>query len=119
MARGHRPRLQPPSEVQPQLSLEYPVSGLRHDLSECSSIDIQCRVSGRGMIEKVLGIHPESQVLRLTNADTLLDIRVEIPSARSFDRAQTQRAYASRFRILKDDIAIRIRQRGVRTEWAE
>src|SRR5438093_118999 len=74
-------------EIQTHLRLKIPVSRLGRDLTERSGIDVQVWITRSRMIEHVLRIHAERQVLGLMNADALLDVRIEVPAARSLDCA--------------------------------
>jgi len=107
------------SEVEMNLRLDGPVSGLRGDLAEGTGIDVQVGITRGRMVEYVACVQTECEELGLTNPDAFLHIRVEGPDSGSFDVAQTQRAEFSASSIPQYDIAVGIRKRGVRAKSAE
>src|SRR5204862_8366929 len=98
-------------EIESDQSLLRPIAGLRVDLSERSGIDIQARICRRRMVEHIVRIQTERQMFRLTNTDALLDIRIERPHSRPFNRTQAEGTELPGRRIPQDDISIGVGER--------
>ena len=94
------------SELKTDLALQGSVACLGIDFSEGAGIDVQIGRSRSGVIKDILRIDSESEILRLRDLHALLEVCVEVPTAGSFNRPQSQRTKLPRPGIAQHNIAI-------------
>src|SRR5438093_5436259 len=106
-------------KIKPELSLKQAAPGLRVDLAEGPCVDVQVRVARCGVIERVGCVDPYGQILGFGNAHALLQVRIERPTARPFNRPKPERPELSRSRIAQHDVPVGVRERRIRAESRE
>src|SRR5262249_47723781 len=60
--------------------------------------------SGRRMVEDVPAVYTERNASRLSDSESLLQIRIDIPAAGAVDRVEAQRAQLTGRCILQNDV---------------